>query len=137
MISLGVTNSRMKDFYDVHVLASCFAFEGTSLAQAIRATLVCRGTPFPDAVPLALSEGFLAAPERQLQWRAFLRRSRLAAPLDANALAAEIRRFLAPVLAAAARNEPPPGVRVVAAWGDAPRGPCLAAGQVGRGVLRP
>jgi len=28
MASLGVTNSRMKDFYDVHVLASRFAFEG-------------------------------------------------------------------------------------------------------------
>ena len=30
-----------------------------------------------------------------------------------------------------------PGVRVVVALGDAPRGPCLAEGQVGRGVLRP
>jgi predicted nucleotidyltransferase component of viral defense system len=105
MVSLGVTNSRMKDFYDVHVLASRFAFEGSTLAEATRATFMRRRTPFPDAEPVVLSEGFLAAPERQTQWRAFLRRGRLDAPLDTIELAAALRRFLAPVLAAAAGNE--------------------------------
>lgn len=108
MVSLGVTNSRMKDFYDVYVLGSRFAFEGPTLAEAIRATFLCRRTPFPEAEPLALSEGFLAAPERQTQWRAFLRRGRLDAPPDANELASALRRFLGPVLAAAAGKEPPP-----------------------------
>jgi hypothetical protein len=106
IVSLGITNSRMKDFYDVYVLASRFAFEGAMLAGAIRATFLRRRTPFPDAEPLALREGFLAAPERQTQWRAFLRRGRLAAPPDANELAAALRRFLAPALAAAAKDEP-------------------------------
>jgi hypothetical protein len=107
MVSLGVTNSRMKDFYDVYVLASRFAFEGSTLAEAIRATFGRRRTPFPDTEPLVLSEGFLAAPERQTQWRAFLRRGRLDAPPDANELAAALRRFLGPVLAVATGNEPP------------------------------
>lgn len=67
MISLGVTNSRMKDFYDVHVLASSFAFEGSLLATATHVTFQRRGTPFPDTELLVLTREFLAAPERQTQ----------------------------------------------------------------------
>jgi hypothetical protein len=33
MIALGVTNSRMKDFYDMHILASRFAFEGPARSR--------------------------------------------------------------------------------------------------------
>lgn len=106
MISLGVTNSRMKDFYDVNLLASTFAFEGPLLAGAIRATFEWRGTPLPESEPLVLTSGFLAAPERQTQWRAFLRRGRLVAPPDAAQLADALRAFLVPVLLATARGEP-------------------------------
>ena len=105
MVSLGVTNSRMKDFYDVHVLASHFAFEGPTLAQAIRATFERRGTPFLEAGPLVLTRDFLAAPERQTQWRAFLRRGRLIAPPDAGDLADALQLFLGPILRAAANGE--------------------------------
>jgi predicted nucleotidyltransferase component of viral defense system len=104
MASLGVTNSRMKDYYDVHRLAQSSAFDGASLARAIRATFDRRRTPFPETVPLSLAPGFLAAPERQTQWRAFLRRGRLDAPPGAGHLAEELRAFLLPVLAAAARG---------------------------------
>ena len=105
MTSLGVTNSRMKDYYDVHRLASSLAFEGASLARAIRATFERPKTPFPDVEPLALAPGFLSAAERQTQWRAFLRRGRLDAPPDARHLAEELRAFLLPVLTAATRDE--------------------------------
>jgi hypothetical protein len=105
MISLGVTNSRMKDFHDVHVLASSFAFAGPVLAEAIRATFERRRTALPDAEPLVLSREFLAAPERQTQWRAFLRRGRLPGPQDAGELAEALRRFLAPVLGALTQGE--------------------------------
>lgn len=105
MVSLGVTNSRMKDFYDVYVLASYFAFEGPTLAQAIRATFERRGTPFFEAEPLVLTRDFLAAPERQTQWRAFLRRGRLIAPPDAGDLADALQLFLGPILRAAANGE--------------------------------
>ena len=106
MISLGVTNSRMKDFYDVQLLSSTFAFDGRALASAIRATFERRATPFPDAAPLVLTLEFLGAPERQIQWRAFLRRSRLEGPPDASELADALNAFLEPVLTAVARGEP-------------------------------
>ena len=105
MVSLGVTNSRMKDFYDIHVLAAHFAFEGPTLVQAVGATFVRRGTPFPEAVQLVLTREFLAAPERQTQWRAFLHRGRLNAPPDAGELAEALRGFLVPALRAAAKGE--------------------------------
>jgi predicted nucleotidyltransferase component of viral defense system len=104
MVSLGMTNSRMKDFYDVYRLAASAAFEGATLARAMRATFERRRTPFPDGDPMVLATGFLAAPERQAQWRAFLRRGRLGAPPDAGELTEALRAFLLPVLAAAARG---------------------------------
>ena len=106
MVSLGVTNSRVKDFYDVYRLAESAPFEGATLAPALRATFERRRTPFPDVEPLVLARGFLTAPERQAQWRAFLRRGRLVAPSDAGDLTEALRRFLLPVLAAAASGAP-------------------------------
>lgn len=104
MVSLGVTNGRMKDFFDVHVLAARFAFEGPLLSEAVRATFLRRRTPLPDVVPVVLGDGYLAAPERQAQWKSFLRRGRLEAPPDTRELAVALRRFLGPVLAATAKG---------------------------------
>ena len=47
MVQRGLANSRMKDFYDLAVLARTFAFEGEVLARAIGATFERRGTPCP------------------------------------------------------------------------------------------
>lgn len=110
MISLGVTNSRLKDFYDIHVLASSFPFDGPLLADAIRATFARRGTPFPAAEPLVLTRAFLGAPERRTAWRAFLRRGRLDGPEDAAELSDALNRFLGPVLGALDRGETFPSV---------------------------
>jgi predicted nucleotidyltransferase component of viral defense system len=101
IVSLGVTTSRMKDFYDVHHLAASFEFDGEMLLRAIRATFARRGTPLPDEEPLALTRSFLSAPERVRQWSAFLRRSRLEAPAGGAALSDELRRFLLPLIEAA------------------------------------
>jgi hypothetical protein len=105
MVSLGVTNSRMKDFYDVHVLAAAAAFDGEAVSSAIRATFDRRGTPIPAERPLVLTREFLSAPERQAPWRAFIQRGQLQAPPDGGELADALWRFLGPVLTALARGE--------------------------------
>lgn len=105
IITLGTANTRMKDFYDVHQLASAFPFDGGVLVRAVRATFERRGTPLPEAPPHALSTDFLGAPEQQAQWRAFVRRSRLQAPPDGTTLARALQPFLEPVLVAALRGE--------------------------------
>lgn len=101
MVSLGVTNSRMKDFFDLRALGASGAFDLETLLASLRATFDRRRTPLPRGEPLVLTEGFLSEPERAVQWRAFLRRSRLDAPVDAVVLTAELRRFLLPVFRAA------------------------------------
>ena len=58
MVMLGIANSRMKDFYDLWVLARQFEFQGPMLCQAIRATFERRRTSVPAEVPLALSAEF-------------------------------------------------------------------------------
>jgi hypothetical protein len=76
MTVLGIANSRMKDFFDVWVIANTFAFEGTVLAEAIAATFTRRETEPPAEPPLALSASFADA--KQAQWTAFLRRTDIA-----------------------------------------------------------
>jgi len=105
MLTLGVINSRMKDFYDIYVLASKFAFRGQALAESIRATIERRRTPIPNDIPIALAPGFLAAPERRKQWQAFLRRGRLKAPPDTAVLGEMLRSFLWPVLVSLGKGQ--------------------------------
>ena len=104
MLSLGVTNSRIKDFHDVHVLAGTFGFDGPLLVSAIRATFERRKMPWPEGVPLVLTQAFLASPEQQVHWRAFLRRGRLDASPDAAVIAGRLQQFLMPPLIAAAQG---------------------------------
>ena len=77
MVSLGIANSRMKDFYDLWVLATCFQFDGRVLATAIAATFQRRGTLLPLELPLALTDAFVADQAKHAQWTAFVRRGRL------------------------------------------------------------
>jgi len=80
MVRLGIANSRMKDFYDVWILAKEFGFHGQSIARAMRATFRRRRTVLPKYIPAALSPDFHQDPVKQGQWRAFLARSRLRIP---------------------------------------------------------
>jgi predicted nucleotidyltransferase component of viral defense system len=105
IVSLGITNSRMKDFYDLRQLAASSSFDGSVLGNSVRTTFDHRGTPLPDSKLLVLQAGFLSAPDRQVQWRAFLRRSRLSGPEDAGVLETELRSFVLPLVEALAKGE--------------------------------
>lgn len=82
MITLGVANSRMKDYFDLWVLARHSDFEGEVLRQAIGATLSRRSTDVPTNVPFGLTETFATDPQKQLQWQGFLKKNRLEVPPD-------------------------------------------------------
>src|SRR6202048_730900 len=51
MVVLGRANSRMKDFYDIWVLARSFESKGDALARAIAATFARRKTELPIQRP--------------------------------------------------------------------------------------
>jgi len=105
MVQLGMQNSRMKDFFDLHLLANGAEFAGPILVDAISATFTRRKTPLPsDDVPLALTDGFANQPEKPIQWSAFLKRNRLDAP-DLASVIIMLRDFLMPPLLAAANRQ--------------------------------
>ena len=105
MVSLGLFNTRMKDFYDLFVLSNRHAFDGSTLASAIRETFARRQTPLPAAVPVALTTAFAEDAEKQTQWTAFLGRARLGdAPKDLSVVVDRLREFLWPPTAAAANT---------------------------------
>ncbi len=74
LADLGMTNSRMKDFYDLWVLAGDYTFDGQQLSDALKATFQRRKMPIPANDPVALTEEFSGDGIKLTQWRAFLRR---------------------------------------------------------------
>jgi hypothetical protein len=107
MVMLGIANSRMKDFYDLYVLARDFAFNGATLARAIKATFQRRKTEIPAETPLALTEEFGRDSKETLQWKAFVRKGGLEQGVpDLVELLSHLREFLLPPLKAASGQGP-------------------------------
>jgi hypothetical protein len=79
MVVLGIANSRVKDFYDIAVIAQRTELQGAILAQAIAATFARRNTPLPAQPPVALTREFSEDTAKQRQWQAFLNKSCIAA----------------------------------------------------------
>lgn len=97
IVSLGMVNSRLKDYFDLQVLLMREELDEQVLAEAVRRTFAVRSTPMPQQVPLGLSNEFGEDPDKQAQWRAFLQRNELAeVPLPA--VVSQIREGLVPVL---------------------------------------
>ena len=76
MVDLAMANSRMKDFYDIAMMAGENDFDGGTLYAAIRETFHRRGTVMPET-PLVFSGIFAQDADKQIQWKAFLRRTGL------------------------------------------------------------
>ena len=93
LVSLGLANSRMKDFYDLWMISRTFGFTIGELKEAVRRTFERRRSDLPIEMPSGLSDAFVNDKDRQ--WRAFLARERLsAAPGDFAAVVETLRAFL-------------------------------------------
>ena len=76
---LGMTNTRMKDFFDLWVLLHDTTLDDPELGRAIKATFTRRQTAMPSTQPIGLSDAFAEDATKQVQWRAFLKKNRLQA----------------------------------------------------------
>lgn len=99
MIYLRTLNSRMKDFYDMWLLARQFAFDGAVLAKAIAATFANRKTAI-DVAPIAFTPDFTEQASTRAQWRAFRKKLPNA---ECPETLAEVTPFLAGFLLPIAR----------------------------------
>ena len=79
IISLGMANSRMKDYFDLWVLLTRCELNHEILRQAVTATLARRKTALPNHLPLGLSDEFAMDAQKNSQWNSFIKRNRLEA----------------------------------------------------------
>lgn len=105
LVVLGLLNSRIKDYYDLALLAHMYPFEGSVLVDAMKATFHHRRTTM-EANPVGLTVAFSADPARAMQWRAFVRRSRLDSNWELEKIVDQVRLFVSQPLAAAAEGRP-------------------------------
>jgi predicted nucleotidyltransferase component of viral defense system len=97
LVTLGVANSRLKDFYDLWVISRTFELRREAVVAAVQRTFERRGTILPSDIPVGLTDEFAQA--WAAQWRAFLGRDRMAAAPEALAVTiADLRVFLMPLV---------------------------------------
>ena len=78
MVKLDLANSRMKDFYDVWVITTRLGFDLDIMSKAIPATFKRRGTTFPKGEIPSLTSYFYNDENKNTQWRAFLKKGKVA-----------------------------------------------------------
>lgn len=76
---LGMTNTRMKDYFDLWVLMTEGTLDPAELRRATAATFERRQLALPASLPAGLSDAFCNDAAKQAQWAAFLKKNRLAA----------------------------------------------------------
>jgi Nucleotidyl transferase AbiEii toxin, Type IV TA system len=102
IVVLGLRNSRMKDYFDLHLLGSHYEYDGTTLLQAVVATFHRRQTVVPTNIPQGLTREFGEDAEKSAQWDAFLRRQQISTEtLPLPVVVAFLREFLTPISSAA------------------------------------
>ena len=74
LTSLGIANSRYKDFYDIYILAKRFDMSGLKLKDAIQCTFVRRGTGMNDIV--VFQDEFTMDIVRRNRWNAFVQKKK-------------------------------------------------------------
>ena len=106
LVVLGDRNSRIKDFFDLHHLASKFEFDRATLSEALKRTFDRRRTPVPEEAPIGLTPAYWENPSRPIQVRAFARRAGLELPDDPGREFTELlSAFLLPILDDLRRGE--------------------------------
>lgn len=98
MVSRGIFNSRMKDFYDIWLLSELFDHDFKTLNQAIINTFKRRNVSLPTSMPESFTEEFYQSKIKRTQWNAFCRKNKLQkSPENFESAVMRIRDFLLPV----------------------------------------
>lgn len=95
-VSLGLANSRYKDFYDIYVLAGRYELNGQELKNAIVETFTHRGTGFDDIA--AFDDGFTRDEIRQGRWRAFIKRKKALVKVEFEETMQLLKALLQPIV---------------------------------------
>lgn len=97
MVSLGMANSRMKDFFDLHWISQHKELSFATVSAALTNTFERRGSVIPANIPVALSLEFSKDAHKAAQWKAFLRKNKLPQQ-DLHKVTEQLHYFLLPLL---------------------------------------
>ncbi len=92
MVSLGMTNSRIKDYYDIWLLTEKFDFDSALLRTAIEKTFERHGVALPQSLPVGLTLGYAKDEIHVSQWKSFLKK--VMPPLAPNSLTDAVTRIV-------------------------------------------
>ncbi|MDP4145816.1 MAG: nucleotidyl transferase AbiEii/AbiGii toxin family protein [Bacillota bacterium] len=95
MIVLSISNSRMKDFYDIYTLLIANEFDGRSLQEAVFRTLQRRHTAIEKHL-IIFEDEFIRDESRNKMWAAFLKKINVAY-IEFSEIMKNIIKFLKPV----------------------------------------
>lgn len=104
MIYLAEANSRMKDFYDICILAQKYNFEGKVLKEAIQTTFKHRKTPL-QSIPTLFTNEFRESKEKKQQWNAFKKRISSKEELEFFEVIDKLVKFLKPIYESIIENK--------------------------------
>ena len=104
MVMLGIANSRMKDFYDIRVIAQSMTLDGNVLAQAMKATFETRKTAISTETLTLFSVEFKQDTGKSTQWSAFLNKNNITDEVDFSDIITEIQQFIEPIYQSISEN---------------------------------
>ena len=103
IVSLGLVNSRYKDFYDIYVLSANYDLDGKELQNAIKETFTHRGTGFDDIV--AFEPEFTKDTVRQNRWNSFIKKKKAMVKVDFTEVIEQSKKLLMPIVEVISKNE--------------------------------
>jgi predicted nucleotidyltransferase component of viral defense system len=71
IVVLGVTNGRMKDYYDLWAIPHALSLNPDALDAAVAATFARRETAIPSVAPPGLTKLFTDDPQKVTQWTTY------------------------------------------------------------------
>lgn len=95
MLRISLTNSRMKDFYDIYLLSNIKSFNGKVLQKAILSTLQRRETPLEKKLVL-FTEEFARDDGRIKMWNGYIKKIGKEL-IDFDIVMDRLRIFLLPI----------------------------------------
>lgn len=105
-VTLGLLNTRMKDYFDLWHLAKSFAFDGQAVSDSIRSTFGRRGKALPQDVPAGFTESFWGDSSRQAMWNSFCRKSVRSTPFPTlEEVVTFVAGFIVPPALAAGKTD--------------------------------
>lgn len=96
IVSLGMVNTRLKDYFDMWVIFNSAELDSAVLTEAIDATFARRNTQTPQTTPVGLTASFGQDAQKTKQWEAFIRKNQLHAP-DLNTVVKFLKSKLSPL----------------------------------------